>query len=311
MVGQPICPHFNQPAILPPMTLPSRTDDAVHAPYIPATESPAELTPGVIILGIILGLMFAASSIYLALKVSLTVSASIPIAVLSITIFRYISRAFRQSPATILQNNLVQTTGSAGESIAAGIAFTLPALLLLGYELPRIKVIAIGVVGGLLGVLFLVPLRRGLIVKEHANLKYPEGTACAQVLIVGERGGEQAKTVFMGFGLGAAYKFLNGGLHAFLEVPKHAFTKVMASGHTQLFGEIQAEISPELTGVGYIIGPRIAGYLFAGGVLSFFVLIPAIKLFGEGLTAPIFPANVLIRDMSAMQVRANYVYYMG
>ncbi|MEP6618839.1 MAG: oligopeptide transporter, OPT family [bacterium] len=281
------------------------------SPYIPASESPKEFSVGALVLGVLLGLVFAASSIYLALKVSLTVSASIPIAVLSITIFRYISRAFRKAPATILQNNLVQTTGSAGESIAAGIAFTLPALLLLGYELPWIKVMAIGIVGGILGVLFLVPIRRSLIVKEHANLKYPEGTACAQVLIVGEKGGMQAKTVFMGFGLGAAYKLLNGGFHAFLEVPKHAFTKVMANGQTQLFGEIQAEISPELTGVGYIIGPRIAGYLFAGGLLSFFCLIPAIKLFGAGLTEPIFPATALIKDMNAMDVRSKYVYYIG
>ncbi len=294
-----------------PNTRPSTAPETTFTPYVSPSDSPKEFSIGAILLGVVLGLVFAASSIYLALKVSLTVSASIPIAVLSITIFRYISRALRTSPATILQNNLVQTTGSAGESIAAGIAFTLPALLLLGYELPWIKVIAIGVVGGVLGVLFLVPLRRSLIVKEHANLKYPEGTACAQVLIVGERGGEQAKTVFMGFGLGAVYKLLNGGFHAFLEVPKHAFTKVMANGQVQLFGEIQSEISPELTGVGYIIGPRIAGYLFAGGLLSFFCLIPAIKLFGAGLTAPIFPASMLIKDMTAMQVRSNYVFYIG
>ena len=294
-----------------PNATPDSGDGATFSPYIPASESPKEFSIGALVLGVLLGLVFAASSIYLALKVSLTVSASIPIAVLSITIFRYISRAFRAAPATILQNNLVQTTGSAGESIAAGIAFTLPALLLLGYELPWIKVMAIGIVGGILGVLFLVPIRRSLIVKEHANLKYPEGTACAQVLIVGEKGGMQAKTVFMGFGLGAVYKFLNGGLHTFLEVPKHAFTKVMANGQTQLFGEIQAEISPELTGVGYIIGPRIAGYLFAGGLLSFFVLIPAIKLFGAGLADPIFPATKLIRDMNAMDVRGKYVYYIG
>ncbi|MDB4900701.1 MAG: peptide transporter, partial [Gemmatimonadetes bacterium] len=297
------------------MTAPRRTESgasgSTFTPYVPPTESPKEFSIGAILLGVLLGLVFAASSIYLALKVSLTVSASIPIAVLSITIFRYISRAFGKPPATILQNNLVQTTGSAGESIAAGIAFTLPALLLLGYELPWIKVMAIGIVGGLLGVLFLVPIRRSLIVKEHGNLKFPEGTACAQVLIVGERGGTQAKTVFMGFGLGAAYKFLNGGLKLFLEVPRHAFTKVMAGGTTQLFGEIQAEISPELTGVGYIIGPRIAGFLFAGGVLSFFCLIPAIKLFGAGLATPIFPATILIKDMTAMQVRSNYVFYIG
>jgi putative OPT family oligopeptide transporter len=293
------------------MTTPDTTPGTAFTPYVPPTEAPREFTIGALVLGVLLGLVFAASSIYLALKVSLTVSASIPIAVLSITIFRYVSRAFGAKPATILQNNMVQTTGSAGESIAAGIAFTLPALLLLGYELPWIKVIAIGVVGGVLGVLFLVPIRRSLIVKEHGNLKYPEGTACAQVLIVGERGGVQARTVFMGFGVGAAYKFLNGGLKTFLEVPKHAFTKVMATGQTQLFGEIQAEISPELTGVGYIIGPRIAGYLFAGGMLSFFCLIPAIKLFGAGLAEPIFPASILIKDMTAMQVRSNYVFYIG
>jgi putative OPT family oligopeptide transporter len=290
---------------------PLRTDDAVHTPYVPATEAPAELTPGVIILGIILGVMFAASSVYLALKVSLTVSASIPVAVLSITIFRYISRILGRPPATILQNNMVQTTGSAGESIAAGISFTLPALLLLGYDLPWSTVMAIGIVGGVLGVIFMIPLRRSLIVKEHATLKYPEGTACAQVLIVGEQRGVQAKTVFMGFGLGAAYKFLSSGLHLWVEVPRRAFERVMVGGRTQLFGEIQAEISPELTGVGYIIGPRIAGYLFGGGVLSWFALIPAIKFFGSGFTAPIFPANTLIADMSASDIRSNYIYYIG
>ena len=299
--------HTSRMTIPPTHTTPGTT----FAPYVPATEAPREFSIGAIVLGVLLGLVFAASSIYLALKVSLTVSASIPIAVLSITIFRYVSRAFGIQPATILQNNLVQTTGSAGESIAAGIAFTLPALLLLGYELPWTKVMAIGIVGGILGVLFLVPIRRSLIVKEHGNLKYPEGTACAQVLIVGEERGVQAKTVFMGFGVGAAYKFLNAGLHLFLEVPRRAFTSVLANGQTQLFGEIQAEISPELTGVGYIIGPRIAGFLFAGGVLSFFCLIPAIKLFGAGLAEPIFPATILIKDMTAMQVRANYVYYIG
>ena len=295
------------------MTIPSRptAPAATFTPYVAATDAPREFSIGAIVLGVLLGLVFAASSIYLALKVSLTVSASIPIAVLSITIFRYVSRAFGMQPATILQNNLVQTTGSAGESIAAGIAFTLPALLLLGYELPWTKVMAIGIVGGILGVLFLVPIRRSLIVKEHGNLKYPEGTACAQVLIVGEERGVQAKTVFMGFGVGAAYKFLNAGLHLFLEVPRRAFTSRLANGQTQLFGEIQAEISPELTGVGYIIGPRIAGFLFAGGVLSFFCLIPAIKLFGAGLAEPIFPATILIKEMTAAQVRANYVYYIG
>src|SRR5437899_854480 len=292
------------------MTQTSIDEDVVHSPYIPATEDPAELTPGVIILGILLGLMFAASSVYLALKVSLTVSASIPVAVLSITIFRYISRVLGRPPATILQNNMVQTTGSAGESIAAGISFTLPALLLLGYALPWTTVMAVGIVGGILGVVFMIPLRRSVIVKEHANLKYPEGTACAQVLIVGEERGVQAKTVFMGFGLGALYKFLASGMHLWLEIPRHTFEKAIAGARTQLFGEIQAEISPELTGVGYIIGPRIAGYLFGGGVLAWFALIPAIKFFGSGFTTPIFPVNKLIADMSASEIRSNYIYYI-
>ena len=292
------------------MTQPG-TDELLHKPYIPASEEPAELTLGVIVLGIFLGLLFAASSVYLALKVSLTVSASIPVAVLSITIFRYISRVLGRPPATILQNNMVQTTGSAGESIAAGISFTLPALLLLGYNLPWTTVMAIGIVGGVLGVIFMIPLRRSLIVNEHATLKYPEGTACAKVLIVGEERGLQAKTVFMGFGLGAVYKFIASGLHLWLEVPRYAFERALAGGRTQLFGEIQAEISPELTGVGYIIGPRIAGYLFGGGFLAFFALIPAIKFFGSGFASPIFPATTLIADMSASDIRANYIYYIG
>ncbi len=284
---------------------------ASRSPYVAASTLLRELTPGAIVLGILLGLVFAASSVYLALKVGLTVSASIPISVLSITIFRYLSRAFRATPATILQNNMVQTTGSAGESIAAGVVFTMPALLLLGYSLPWTTVTAVAVVGGLLGVLLMIPLRHDLIVKEHDNLKYPEGTAAAEVLIVGEERGVQARTVFMGFGLASLYKFANALLKLWQEVPRHVFEKLVPGKPAQLFGEIRAEVSPELTGVGYIIGPRIAGYLFAGGCISFFVLIPAIKLFGAGLTTIIPPATTLISSMDAMTVRANYVYYIG
>jgi len=282
-----------------------------HEPYIAADKSLTEITIGAVILGCALGLVFAASSVYLALKVGLTVSASIPIAVLSITIFRSITRAMGNTEPQILRNNIVQTTGSAGESVAAGVVFTLPALLLLGYALPWSKVAAIAIVGGLLGVLLMIPLRRSLIVKEHDTLKYPEGTACAEVLIVGEERGVQARTVFMGFGLGALYKLLNGGVHLWAEVPVKMFQRILPAGKTELIGEIQAEISPELTGVGYIIGPRVGGYLFGGGMLSFFVLIPAIKLFGSGLTSPIFPATALISSMSPMQIRANYVFYIG
>ena len=282
-----------------------------HEPYVSAERSLTEMTVGAVVLGCLLGLVFAASSVYLALKVGLTVSASIPIAVLSITIFRSITRAMGNTEPQILRNNMVQTVGSAGESIAAGAVFTLPALLLLGYALPWTKVAAISLVGGLLGVLLMVPLRRSLIVKEHDTLKYPEGTACADVLIVGEERGAQAKTVFLGFGLGALYKLLNSGVHLWQEVPSKIFGRLLPNGKTELIGEMRAEVSPELTGVGFIIGPKIGGYLFAGGVLSFFVLIPAIKMFGAALTAPMFPATILISEMSPMQVRANYVFYIG
>jgi putative OPT family oligopeptide transporter len=284
---------------------------AGYQPFVPDAADLPELTPGAIALGMVLGVIFAASSVYLALKIGLTVSASIPIAVLSITIFRYISRAFGAQPATILQNNIVQTTGSAGESIAAGTVFTLPALLLLGYALPWSRVAAVAIVGGILGVLLMIPLRRSLIVEEHKTLKYPEGTACAQVLISGERGGVQAKTIFAGFGLAVLYKFANGGMHLWIDVARKAFTRVGPTGKPALIGEIQAEVSPELCGVGYIIGPRISGYLFAGGVITYFVLIPAIKLFGAGLTTAIYPATKLIADMDASEVRANYTYYIG
>ena len=288
------------------------SSEPVFNSYVPASEAPAELTPGAVVLGILLGLVFSASSVYLALKIGLTVSASIPISVLSITIFRWLAKAFGATPATILQNNIVQTTGSAGESIAAGVVFTLPALLLLGYELPWPTVAAVGLIGGLLGVLLMIPLRQSLIVKEHAVLKYPEGTAAAEVLIVGEERGVQAKTVFMGFGLGALYKFLNAGTRLWAEVPARIFSRTLPNGRQELFGEMRAEISPELTGVGFIIGPRIAGYLFAGGMLSYFVLIPAIKMFGAGLTTTILPFDTkLIRDMSPSEVRANYVYFIG
>ncbi len=291
--------------------VPLLVDESSFTPYISEDTDLPELTPVAILLGMALGLVFAASSVYLALKIGLTVSASIPIAVLSITIFKWIS-GITGARSSILRNNIVQTTGSAGESIAAGTVFTLPALILLGYELPWSRVAAIALVGGLLGVLLMIPLRKSLIVNEHRNLKYPEGTACAEVLIVGEEKGVQAKTVFMGFGLGALYKFLNGGVHLWAEVPRRVFQRVLPTGRTELFGEMRAEISPELTGVGFIIGPRIAGYLFAGGMLSFFVLIPAIKFFGAGLTAPILPAKTqLIADMNAMDIRANYVYYIG
>ncbi len=269
-----------------------------HEPYVPASESPRELTVRAVVLGALLGIVFAASSVYLALKVGLTVSASIPIAVMSITIFRFFGRS------TILENNIVQTTGSAGESIAAGVAFTLPSLLLMGYDLAAGRVLVLAVLGGLLGVLMMIPLRHGLIVEEHGKLKYPEGTACADVLIVGETGGTNAKTVFSGFGLGFLYKLVGDPLKLFNMNPAHTFASWKGAS-------IGGELSPEMLGVGYIIGPRTSSVMMAGGVLAYLILIPLIAFFGDRIDVPIFPATTLIRDMAPNDIRSRYVLYIG
>jgi putative OPT family oligopeptide transporter len=272
---------------------------AEHQPYIPASQSPAELTGRAIVTGVILGLIFSASSVYLALKIGLTVSTSIPIAVLSITIFRALGRT------SILENNIVQTTGSASDAVASGVVFTVPAILLMGYDLDIGRVAILAGVGGLLGVLMMIPLRRALIVKEHDTLIYPEGTACAEVLIAGEERGLQAKRVFQAFGVGFVYKFLQAGLKLWQDVPGKALAFFPGAA-------VSTETSPELMGVGYIIGPRIAGYLFAGGCFAYLVLAPAIKLVGSGLTEPFgFPPVKLIRDMSAGEIRASFVFYIG
>src|SRR5256714_13646199 len=271
---------------------------AVHEPYIPASQAPAELTPRAITLGVLLGLIFGASNVYLALKIGLTVSASIPIAVLSITIFRWFGRS------TILENNIVQTTGSAADSVSAGVVFTIPAILLMGYDLDISRVAILAIAGGLMGVLMMIPLRRALIVKEHGNLPYPEGTACAEVLIAGERGGIHARTVFQAFGIAFLYKFLMTALKVWLELPG----KVLRGYQN---AEVRVEVSPELMGVGYIIGPRIAGSLLAGGCRASVVLMPAIKLFGSAMTEPMFGTTKLIRDMSAGEIGAAFVFYIG
>jgi putative OPT family oligopeptide transporter len=271
---------------------------ADHQPYVPPSQSLAELTPRAIVLGVLLGLIFGASNVYLALKIGLTVSASIPIAVLAITIFRTLGRS------TILENNIVQTTGSAADSVSAGVVFTIPAILLMGYDLNIGRVAILAIAGGLMGVLMMIPLRRALIVKEHGNLPYPEGTACAEVLIAGEKGGVHAKTVFQAFGLAFVYKFMMTALKLWQEYPGRVFRSYQNA-------EMRVEVSPELLGVGYIIGPRIAGYLFAGGCLAYIVLMPAIKLFGSSMTEPMFGTTKLIRDMTAGEIRAAFVFYIG
>jgi putative OPT family oligopeptide transporter len=278
--------------------------DKEFKPFISGAKSIPELTPGPIIIGVLLGIVFGASSLYLALKVGMTVSASIPVAVLSITLFRGLSKVFGFRKATILENNITQTTGSAGESIAFGIAVTMPALLILGHEMELTRIMVVAILGGLLGVLLMIPLRRALIVAAHGELAYPEGTACAKVLIAGEEGGTSASTVFGGFFFGLFYKFLNVGMHLWAEAPTKAFAWFKGAF-------VAVEVSPELLGVGYIIGPRIACITVAGGLVSSWILMPMIKLFGDGLTTPLFPATKLISEMSSGEIWKNYVLYIG
>src|SRR6266704_1290861 len=239
-----------------------------------------------VLLGAVLGILFGASSLYLLLKVGMTVSASVPIAVLSITLFRAFSKVFGVRKATILENNVVQTTGSAGESIAFGVGVTMPALLLLGFEMSWVRVMVVSVLGGLLGILKMIPLRRAFIVKQHGTLKYPEGTACAEVLVAGEKGGASARMVFLGFGIAFLHKFLNKACKLWPDEPGENREQIGLKG-----ASASGELSPELLGVGYLIGPRIACMMMAGAVLSFFVIGPLIATFGANLDTPVAPAK--------------------
>jgi len=282
-------------------------------PFVPASSSPLELTVRGLVLGSVLGIIFAASSVYLAVKVGMTVSASIPIAVLAIAIFRAIGNG------SILENTIVQTTGSAGESLAFGVSAALPALLFLGYNIDLGHAFLTALLGGVLGVLMMIPLRYGLIVKEHGKLTYPEGTACADVLMVGEAGGTNAKTVIAGFVVGGLYKFGYSALRLWHEVVGTALSWVGKSptGETvakgYVGGSVAMEVSPELLGVGYIIGPRVAGITFAGGVLSYLVLIPLITFFGAEATGTLgAPAGTPpIRELTPDGIRNAYVLYIG
>ncbi len=304
--------------------MPDVPESAAFEPYIPAERRLPELTVLPIIVGTVLGMIFGASSLYLVLKVGLTVSASIPVAVISITFFRLLSKMGMRD-ATILENNVVQTAGSAGESIAFGVGVTMPAILILGFDLEITRVMLVAILGGLLGILMMIPLRRALIVQQHGLLKYPEGTACAEVLKAGasaesiaaaspsakaemeKLGGQatSAKTIFTGFGIGFVYKALNVAFRFWKDTPEKVFGPPFAAG------SVSAEISPELLGVGYIIGPRIGAIMCAGGVLAYLVLIPAIKFFGSGLAVPLAPGTTLIKDMSPGAIRNAYILYIG
>lgn len=274
-------------------------------PYIPAEKVTPEFTVTSIVLGIILAVVFGAANAYLGLRVGMTISASIPAAVISMGVIRVMMKK-----NSILESNIVQTVGSAGESLAAGAIFTLPALFLWAaegkMETPGIlEITLISLIGGILGVLFMVPLRNALIVKEHGILPYPEGTACAEVLLAGEEGGANASTVFAGMGFAAVFKFIIDGIKL---VPGEVSFRV--KGYA---GEIGTQIYPAVMSVGYICGPRISSYMFAGGIISWLVFIPAIVLFGADLT--LYPGTVPIGELFAAKgaggIWGTYIRYIG
>jgi putative OPT family oligopeptide transporter len=270
-------------------------------PFVPNEETLKEFTLRAVILGALFGLLFGAITVYVGLRAGLTVSASIPISVLSISILRAFGRS------TILENNIVQTTGSAGESLAAGVMFTIPALIFLGFgaEFTFWRVFPLALLGGWLGVLFMVPLRRQLIVKEHGNLSFPEGTACADVLVAGERGGSFAGRVFWGLGLGGIYTFLMNTVQAWVSQPESRPNWFSGAS-------FRVTITSEYLGVGYIIGSRVSGILFAGGIISWLVIMPAIHFYGQLANGvPIYPSTIPIPLMTPDQIWGTYIRPMG
>jgi len=267
-------------------------------PYVASSSKIKEFSTKSILLGLVLGLIFGVGNTYLGLKVGMTVSASIPAAVLSMAILRTFFKR-----VTILENNLVQTIASVGEGLAAGVIFTVPALYLLGDSISPFRIFLLSSLGGILGVLFMIPMRRYIIVKEHGKLPFPEGTACAEILKAGEQKGEGANMAIIGIAVGAVYKFLCNGLNFFRET----FTWVISSFQKT---EFSLDATPALLGVGYIIGIRIASIVFAGGAFGWWVLIPLIKMFDIGTTA-IFPATIPVSQMSAEDIWSNYVRYIG
>jgi len=276
-------------------------------PFVPAGEDRKELSVRALLLGAVFGVIFGAVTVYVGLRAGLTVAASIPISVLSISILRVFGRA------TILENNIVQTTGNAGQSIASGVIFTLPALIFLGFDLESFRIFALALFGGWLGVFFMIPLRRQLIVEEHGALPYPEGTACADVLKAGERGGSFASRVFLGLGLGGLYTlFQNDNLLGLFPSTPNASFNFDPNGQQILKGAaIRADVTPEYLGVGYIIGIRVASIMLAGGVFSWLVLMPAIVFFGKHAVGPLYPGTIPISMMDPSALWKTYVRPMG
>src|SRR5690606_13275181 len=274
-----------------------------YPPYIPAEESIAEFTFKAAFFGILFGIVFGAANAYLGLRAGLTISTSIPVAVMTVAAFRALQTVGKTG--TILEANLAQTIGSASSSLASGVIFTLPALFLWGVAPGLLQMTLLAMCGGLLGVLFMVTLRRFLIKGEHGRLPYPVGTVCAAVLVANEVGGSSARYVFYGLGLGAAFKFLTSWVRV---LPEDAWTRLRFVRK----GEIGMDLSPALFGVGYILGPRIAAVMVGGGLLAWVLIIAGIAWGGETFTAPGFPERTaLIRDLSARQLWSSVVRYIG
>ncbi|MGX5200867.1 OPT family oligopeptide transporter [Aliikangiella sp. IMCC44632] len=274
-----------------------------YQPYIPATETIAEFTFKSVGLGILFGIIFGAANAYLGLRAGLTISTSIPVAVMAVAVFKILAKSGIQS--TILETNIAQTTGSASSSVASGVIFTLPALFMWGMAPDLLQMTILAMSGGLLGILFMIPLRKFLIEKEHGKLPYPEGTACAEVLVANEVGGNKAKYIFWGMGVAALFKTLTSWIKI---IPDHAALKIPFIKKAS----IGIDLSAALFGVGYILGPRIAAIMVGGGLLSAIIIIPGIAYWGESLTAPLFPETTnLIKDMSASQIWTRYVRYIG
>jgi putative OPT family oligopeptide transporter len=273
------------------------------APYISAAESPAEATFKAVVAGIMFGILFGAANAYLGLRAGLTISTSIPVAVMTVALFRALRAGGVKS--SILEANLSQTVGSASSSVASGVIFTLPALFLWGFDTNLLQITLLALSGGLLGVLFMIPLRPYLIVREHHNLPYPEGTACAEVLKAAESGGARAHNVFLGLGIGALFKAITGWARA---VPDSLHVDIPFLRK----GQMGSDVSAALFGVGYILGPRIAAIMVGGGTLAWLVIIPAIAWWGEGRPEPMFPETVLpIAAMTPGQIWSQYVRYIG
>jgi len=276
---------------------------AEFTPYVPAQTELRDFSVKAVLAGILFGIIFGSANAYLGLRVGLTISTAIPLAVVSVAFFRLLKPLL--GPSTILEHNISQTTGSASSSLASGIIFTIPALFLWGFDPPLIQIGVLAMLGGVIGVLFMIPLRRFLIVKEHGTLPYPEGTAAAQVLIAADSGGARARNIFHGLGISAVYKSLMGFLHLWPD-------EISLRLPVMRKAEIGLETGPALLGVGYILGYRISAIMVAGGLLSWIGLIPLIDLFGGGLDGPLYPeTEMLISEMTPHEIWTRYIRYIG